>query len=396
MNSDNCASDCSFDKKQSNVNHMVRLYVNPAWRREGVHTPLLNPWWGNPFNEMSILSRQMFDAYSFDTAYYAVTDNLREADMVLAPYRHNWLLQFDNALLAECTDAARSVHLPLLIDGSGDIEHPITTENTYVLRIGGYRFLPERGRIQVPPLSDDLLERYKEGRLDIRKKEEKKPIVGFAGWAKLSAIQFLRTIIKELPIRFRGIFDVRYRACIKGVLWRQKAIEILQRSPQIMFNLRARSSFSASQKTAGGDMQKLREEMVDTIVQSDYALDVRGDANDSTRLFEILSLGRIPVIVDTERNFPFSDQIDYSSFALIVDFRDVKKLPEKIAEFHKNISPERFEQMQRNARETYIHYFRIDALIRPMIVELQNKIKYCPNIDEIPESITIPREALSK
>jgi len=38
--------------------------------------------------------------------------------------------------------------------------------------------------------------------------------------------------------------------------------------------------------------------------------------------------------VDTERNFPFSDKIDYSSFALIIDFRDIKKLPERIAEFH--------------------------------------------------------------
>ena len=121
-------------------------------------------------------------------------------------------------------------------------------------------------------------------------------------------------------------------------------------------------------------MQKLREEMLDTILGSDYALDVRGDANDSTRLFEILSLGRIPVIVDTERNFPFSDKVDYSSFALIVDFRDIKKLPERIAEFHKNISPERFEEMQRNAREAYVKYFRIDALMRPLSEELRARL----------------------
>ena len=121
-------------------------------------------------------------------------------------------------------------------------------------------------------------------------------------------------------------------------------------------------------------MRKLQEEMVDTILQSDYALDVRGDANDSTRLFEILSLGRIPVIIDTERNFPFSDKVDYSSFALIVDFRDIHYLPERIAEFHKNISSERFEQMQRNARDAYINYFRIDALMRPISGELRARM----------------------
>jgi len=350
------------------------LYVNPAWRRQGYHTPLLNPWWGNPVDPESIFARKIFDTYSFDTAYYTMTDNIKEADIVLTPYKHNWLLQYDKALLAECVLVARTANLPLLIDGVGDVEHPINIENSYVLRYGGYHFLPEKGRIQIPPFADDLLERCRGGQFEIRKKRDGKPTVGFAGWAKLSTIQFLRTVVKELPVRLRGLFDVRYRACIKGVLWRQKVIKILQHSPQIIFNLRARSSYSGNPKTAEDDMKKLREEMVDTLLQSDYGLDVRGDANDSTRLFEMLSLGCIPVIVDTERNFPFSDKVDYSSFALFVDFRDVEYLPERIVEFHKNISPERFEQMQKNARNAYLNYFRIDALMRLIVEELRTKL----------------------
>ena len=78
--------------------------------------------------------------------------------------------------------------------------------------------------------------------------------------------------------------------------------------------------------------------------------------------------------MDTERNFPFSDVVDYSSFALIVDFRDIERLPERIAEFHKNISSERFEQMQKNARDTYVNYFRIDALMLPIVEELRAKL----------------------
>ncbi|MEK7114118.1 MAG: exostosin family protein, partial [Patescibacteria group bacterium] len=250
----------------------------------------------------------------------------------------------------------------------------IAIKNAYILRYGGYRFLLEQGQIRIPPMTDDLLTRYKNSQLEVRTKGAGKPVVGFAGWAKLSLKQYLRTVIKELPVRFHGIFDTRYRACIKGVLWRQKAIKILKKSSLVDFNLLARSSFSGSPKTAVGDMQTLRKEMIETILQSDYALDVRGDANESTKLFEILSLGRIPVIVDTERNFPFSDKIDYSSFALIVDFRDIKQLPERIAEFHKTISPERFEQMQRNARDAYVNYFRIDALMRPIVEELRMKL----------------------
>ena len=352
----------------------LTFYVNPSWRRNGSHMPLLNPWWGNLLSESSFFTKQLFDTYAFDIECYTITDDLRKADLVLAPYPHVWFLRHDRALFDECVRTARIAGLPLLIDGTGDVEYPIEGENIYVLRYGGYRFIRERGRIQIPLYADDLLERCRNGRLDIRRKGEGKPVVGFAGWATLSPAQFLRTMLKELPMRLQGIFDVRYRACTKGVLWRQKAIQILRRSPFVAFHSRSRDSFSGSSKTAVGDMRELREQMVDTILESDYALDVRGDANNSARLFEILSLGRIPVIVDTERNFPFSDVIDYSSFALIVDFRDIQKLPERIAEFHKTISSERFEQMQRNARDAYLQYFRIDALTRQIVAELRAKM----------------------
>jgi glycosyltransferase involved in cell wall biosynthesis len=350
------------------------FYVNPSWRGRWIHTPLLNPWWGNPIGETSLYTKQLFDTYAFDTTYYTITDDITKADMVLLPYPHTWLLRHDAAFFKECVTTAQEAGLPFLVDGLGDIEYPIDIPNAYVLRYGGYRFLPEPGRIQIFPLADDLLERTRAGQLDIRKKGEGKPVVGFAGWAKLSRRQHIRTTIKELPVRLRGLFDERYRACTKGVFWRQKAIKILQRSPLVVFNLRARTSFSGSSKTAQGDQRELREQMVSTILESDYALDVRGDANDSTRLCEILSLGRIPVIVDTERNFPFSDKIDYASFALVVDFRDIEKLPERIAEFHKNISPEHFEQMQKNARDAYVKYFRIDALTRMILEEVKAKL----------------------
>lgn len=353
------------------------FYVNPAWRRDGmIHTPFLNPWWGNPLKESSLFTKQLFDTYSFNTKDYVVTANIQEADMVLAPYPHVWFLRHDIKLFDECARTAREGGIPLLIDGTGDIEYPIEIDNAYVLRYGGYRFFSESRRLQIPFFVDDLLERYNGGNLILRKKGKEKPVVGFAGWATLTTAQRIRTIIKELPTRLRGIIDARYRACTKGVLWRQKAIKLLQRSQSVTFHVRARSSFSGSSKTAVGDMRTLQKQMVDTILESDYALDVRGDANNSARLFEILSLGRIPVIIDTERNFPFSDKIDYSSFALIIDFRDIGKLPELIAEFHKNVSPERFEQMQKAARDAFVNYFRIDALMRLIVEELRVELSF--------------------
>lgn len=346
--------------------------MSSGWKRNGLHTPLLFPFWGNPNQKSSLFAKEMFDTYSFDTSMYTVTDDTSDANVVLAPYRHNWLLRNDEELLAECARVAHKSGLPLLIDGIGDIEFPVRIENSFVLRIGGYKFIQEVGRIQVPPASDDLLERCVGGQMQLREKlEGMKPVIGFAGWTKLTKIQKLRTIIKELPTRIHGFFDVRYQAMQKGVLWRRRALDILKRSDTVELHLKERASFSGSAKTASTDMRSLRQEFVETVLQSDYALDVRGDANDSTRLFEILSLGRIPVVIDTERRLPFSGIVNYMDFCLIVDFRYINKLPNIVAEFHKKIAPKKFIEMQQNARDAFIHNFRIDAQMKHIIREIR-------------------------
>src|SRR3990167_6997498 len=149
---------------------LLRLYVNPAWRHGGLHTPLLNPWWGNPNEDVSLFAKEMFDTYHFDPSLYAVPDDLQQADLVLAPYKHQWFMRHDRALWEECVRTAEEAGLPLLVDGVGDVEYPVAARNAYILRIGGYRFLPEKGRIQVPPPSDDLLERGCGGQLRLRAK----------------------------------------------------------------------------------------------------------------------------------------------------------------------------------------------------------------------------------
>ena len=240
-----------------------------------------------------------------------------------------------------------------------------------MLRIGGYRFLPEKNRIQVPAAADDLLERCADGRLQVRtKREGEKPVIGFAGWAQLTAVQTLRTVAKELPSRLRGVVDSRYRAMRKGVLWRQRALRILGRSDKVELHVIKRPTFSGSKKTASADMRQLRQELVDLVLASDYGLDVRGDANESTRLYEVLSLGRIPVILDTERNLPFRDIIRYEDFSLIVDFRDIKRLPERIADFHRSLSNEKFMEMQRAARAAFVEHFRTDAHMKHIVRQL--------------------------
>lgn len=355
-------------------NTPLTFFIDPAWRRLGhQHTPLLYPFWGNPLDPKRVpFQYALFEHHSFNPAYYTVTDKEDEADLVLMPYAHNWVLRVMPEMFLQCSAVAQRLGKPLLVDGIGDVEHSLPKE-VLVLRYGGYRFSRVGNEIFIPPYADDLLETHCAGALQLREWRPT-PTVGFSGWASLTPAQAARTIVKELPDRLHGIFDSRWRAKKKGVFFRRQALAILRRSSKVTLNALARTSYSGHADTHEKDPNVLRKEFVDNLLESDYGLDIRGDANQSTRLFEMLSLGRIPIIVDTERNFAFDDVLDYSTFSFKIDFRDIKKLPELIAQFHAGLTNEQFQTMQQKAREAYINYFRVDALTRPLMAEIRKRI----------------------
>lgn len=351
----------------------VTFFVDPLWRRQMQHIPLLYPFWGNALESATHFQHALFERYSFDTNYYTLVDDPSEAEVILLPYSHNNTLRNAPELLAECAAVAEKYKKPLLIDGAGDIEHPVLLPRTLVLRYGGYRFIQRKNEINIPLYADDLLEVYCGGALQLRQKTSL-PSIGFSGWATFSFEQEVRTIAKEFPTRVHALFDERYRACKKGIFFRREAIAALERSALTEPHLLVRCSYSGHVDTVSDTPEKLRREFVDNLLGSDYGLDVRGDANASIRLFEILSLGRIPVIVDTERNFPFSDVLDYASFSYKVDFRNLHQLPELLATFHASLSPEQFISMQKNARAAYREYFRVDTLTAHLMYAIRTHI----------------------
>lgn len=351
------------------------FFVDPAWRKpELPHTPLLYPFWGNPLDPQRVPTQYaLFANHNYDTRYYRITDQLDDAEFILVPYSQQVIRRHYPELLAQVQEAGVRSGKPLLLDGISDVEHPVSLPRCFVLRYGGYRFQPDPWEIYIPPYADDLLERYCDNTLVLRDKSAR-PVVGFAGWADLTLLQEVRTIIKELPVRILSIVDSRYRAVRKGVFIRRKAIAILQDSPLVTTNIIARSTFSGHAETAGASADRLRKEFINNLRESDYGLDIRGDANASTRLYEMLSLGTVPVIVDTERNFPFSDVVDYASFSLIIDFHDLHLLPEKIAAFHAEIDNPTYHAMQQRAREAFVAHFRVDAITRGIIRQLRAKV----------------------
>ncbi|HEV8590563.1 MAG TPA: exostosin family protein [Pyrinomonadaceae bacterium] len=349
-----------------------RFFVDPQWQRTGRHIPLMIPFWGNQYGDKAPFTRDLFNRFPFDTSLYCLVSDIREADMILMPYNHNSLRTKYPDLLAEGKRLGKESGKLLVIESAIDIEHP-AEEGAIMLRYGGYRFLPDPQAIQMPPYADDLLAWSGKKEITVREKSGK-PSVGFAGWGSLPLLQSIRTVTKELPDRTRALFDKRYGACKKGVFFRRQVLKVLQASNKVTCNFLIRSSYSGHAATAEKSLEELRAEFVENLEGSDYALDVRGDPNVSVRLFESLSLGRIPLILDTERHFPFSDVLDYDTFSVRVDFRDLKKTSDILAAFHASLTPQKFVAMQHAARDAYVNYFRLDGITKQLVRALRERL----------------------
>lgn len=345
-----------------NKDKKIKFYINKSLINKDLpHIPLLYPFWGPDLTNRNPFRVALFNTYNYDTDYFCLVDNVRDADFILIPYRYNVLRKKHRKLFEAFLNESKKYNKPILVDGAGDIEYKIDHKNAYVLRIGGYRFEKNSNDIHIPPYADNILERFCNGGLQIREKQEI-PTVGFAGWAHFTPYQYTRSFIRGLPNRIVGLFNKNYAAKKKGVFFRIEAIKILKASSLIHTNFLIRKSFSGNASTAEKDPQELRKEFVDNLINSDYALCIRGDANASVRLFEALSIGRIPIILDTECVFPLKDKVNYKDFSLVIDFRDLPRIDSIIRDFHDKISNEEFKEMQRKACDAHQQYFRVDSL----------------------------------
>ncbi|HEY9685971.1 MAG TPA: exostosin family protein [Coleofasciculaceae cyanobacterium] len=113
---------------------------------------------------------------------------------------------------------------------------------------------------------------------------------------------------------------------------------------------------------------------VQEALDSPYALITRGSGNYSFRLYEIMALGRIPVIIDTDSCLPWPDLIPWSEICLIVPRKDIPKLPSKIREFHEGLTCAEFEALQYRIREIWQTYLSEEGFYTTLCDQLSGLI----------------------
>jgi hypothetical protein len=89
----------------------------------------------------------------------------------------------------------------------------------------------------------------------------------------------------------------------------------------------------------GGNIwgEQVRKEYIENTLNSDIILCLRGAGNFSYRFYETICLGKIPLVIDTDLDFPFGGFISYENNILKTDVSNVDNLDKLIIDFWEKI-----------------------------------------------------------
>lgn len=354
----------------------MKFYVNTDLVDQNLsYTPLLFPFWPPKIKKTTPFMSAVWQRYTFDAQYYCLVDEDKKADAILLPHNY-WLLQrcrprLLTALLADAATRGK----PVIIDAYGDSDAEIPTPKAVILRTSQYRFKMKPNEIMVPAYVEDLREAYPEIASPIPRPKTDLPVIGFTGWATIPFKHKAALWGKTYMFRLIARFDGKYACFSPGVTMRHTLLKRLSASPKVQSNFLVRQTYSGHTSTLQGDVRTLRTQFIQNILASDYILNIKGNGNYSQRFYETLSLGRIPLFIDTACILPLENLIDYKTCTLFVDYRDIARIDTIIADFHQALSPEAFGEMQRHARRIFEQYLRVDRFTEYLISEVRTKLQ---------------------
>lgn len=325
---------------------MIKVYTGQPLA-DLPYLEILYPNWGRQY-----LGRWSDKAFNFLTeSLIDVVATIELADYLLLP--HNWNLVKNNFVyLAEWNRLTKLSGKKVIVFNPGDSDKLVSLENAIIFRHSQYRSKLLANEIIMPGYVEDL------GTNEIAlKTKQLKPIIGFCGWAKSTSWwQGLKTIIKA---------EITYPLYKRqGLWWRKRMLRLLKRSNLINTNFVIRGSYSGNEKTIELDPAQARQEYIDNIINTDFTLCVRGDGNFSTRFYEVLSLGRLPLFFDTDCFLPLEDRIDYSQIMIRVDYQQLSQIASIASQAYKAWTMVEYQNKQLQARSIFEQYLRLDRFLQ--------------------------------
>ncbi|HMC00480.1 MAG TPA: exostosin family protein [Flavobacteriaceae bacterium] len=286
-----------------------------------------------------------------------------EADVIILPmswnyyYRNNLIQDVLKLIYKEFTSGK-----PIISFVFGDIGCKVPKDfKGIVYRSSGRKSKLPNTHKGFPIFVEDPLQKYYSEKNIIIKPFSQKPSVGFCGLAHGFGIQtikeILKTAIKNL-VSFLGLSHRDLDQVMSTTYFRWKILNNLKKSDKIISNFIIRDSYRAGVKS-DKDTHITTLQFYDNIKDSDYVVCMRGAGNFSTRFYETLAMGRIPVFINTDCLLPLEDKINWKHHVVWVEYNERHLIAEKILEFHKTLTETSINDLFLRNRKLWEDYLQL-------------------------------------
>lgn len=109
------------------------------------------------------------------------------------------------------------------------------------------------------------------------------------------------------------------------------------------------------------------ENFINITGRSKFSLCPRGYGASSFRLYEVMQLGTIPVYVSDTHYLPWTDELDWNEFCVLINGSEIHNLHNVLTE----IDDKKYQQITLKIKEIYNKYFTLDGVC----VNIEKRIK---------------------
>ncbi len=296
-------------------------------------------------------------------------DRIQDADLAVLPYTWNYYeYSGKQAQAIQFCEIAHQNHLPVISSTGGDYGFTPHDAEAWVVRPSGYKSKQRKKQIANPVFIRDPLNEYYNKELSLIDMDAK-PLVGFCGQShnsiKKNSVDLLHTAHRNLKYTLKQsrqepqwLYPTSY--------FRHRVLSLLEKSQLVETNFVKRLQYRAG---ASNEEQR-RQTAIDfynNMRNTAYTVCIRGVGNFSVRLYETLAMGRIPLFVNTDCVLPFDKEINWKNHVVWVEYKDLRHIGELLADFHNELHPDDFKQMQLNNRRLWENYLTFGSFHKKLL-----------------------------
>ncbi len=267
------------------------------------------------------------ERYGSLLTHYELVDDPAGAEAAVFPFVYELV---DRAQFVAFVREAERLGLRTLVVSGDDFEPVMPSESVILLHPGPTRGAQPKAHVLALPYlaagrSDDFEPRP----------DGDRPSVAFCGQGAARPIAQWGQTVRRAALQVSNRIQPRIIAppLAGHVGLRSTALTRLEEHRGVDDHFVIRDQYRAGVSSTD-DRARTETEFDDNLRSATYALCIRGSGNFSARFYEALSLGRVPLFVNTNCVLPLEDQIDWRARCVWLESDDVDSIGDRLVQQH--------------------------------------------------------------